>query len=126
MKVIASIVLGICTALGLLSITPSASAAVPASTAAGLASISGQNLSARTTGNCSGGVRCWVNLNRTETRALGWGPIPVPPAVVSRTPVLTRRTTPWRTATSTSHAVGTTAACAFSSSSPPSRGKEEG
>ena len=57
MKVIASIVLGICTALGLLSITPSASAAVPASTAAGLASISAQNLSARTTGNCSGGVR---------------------------------------------------------------------
>jgi hypothetical protein len=42
----------------------------------------------RTTGSCSGGVRCWVNLNRTETRLLGWGPIPPPPAAVARTPLL--------------------------------------
>lgn len=44
--------------------------------------------SARTTGGCSGNVRCWVNLNRAETWALGWGPVPPPPGVVGRTPVL--------------------------------------
>lgn len=54
----------------------------------GLANTSAKNLSARTTGGCSGGVRCWVNLTRAETWAVGWGPIPAPPGVVARTPLL--------------------------------------
>lgn len=83
MKVIASLVLSICTALGLLSITPSASAAVPVtapsitvvdttSTAQaarpGLPTVSGW---------CRDG-RCAVYLSRAETRVMGWGALPVP------------------------------------------------